>query len=291
MGAPRASPSPDSTGFGLEKVELDEKGLGDVKMFSEHIHWKERIHSHISLGKPELGALLIWAQEQPKQITEEIEKGYAMHSIEIDVVVASSMVYDLLGRKVTDDMRSRKLKAGAMRGLEFWRMLFAEYEGTSAAAQHARLKKFMRTPRVNSMTELSRVLSDWEVLGNQCGDALTDAIWASMLEDLVPEALRDRLLERQDLTTLQDKLGFVRTFVINDRNAKQKPHLSLRRRHMSIRTTWKSGPSGTHRNHGAKTLGPMSKPSTTLGMEARRDPKDGAARREDGKKREGDRDS
>jgi hypothetical protein len=137
MRAPRVSPSPVDTVCGLEKVELNEKGLRDVKQFgglqSECIHWKERIHSHMSRGKPELGALLIWAQEQPKQITEEVEKGYSLHNIEIDAEIASSMIYHLLGRKVADDMRSKKLKAGAMRGLEFWRLLLTEYEGTSAA--------------------------------------------------------------------------------------------------------------------------------------------------------------
>jgi hypothetical protein len=59
-------------------------------MQEEYIHWKERVFEHITTGKPELGALLIWAQE---------------HNISANTVLASSEVYSFLGCYIGDSMR------------------------------------------------------------------------------------------------------------------------------------------------------------------------------------------
>jgi hypothetical protein len=74
-------------------------------MQEEYIHWKERVFEHITTGKPELGALLIWAQEHKTRITEPHEQEDILHNISANAVLASSEVYSFLGCYIGDSMR------------------------------------------------------------------------------------------------------------------------------------------------------------------------------------------
>jgi hypothetical protein len=209
----------------LEKVDLSHKGFERTKQFmglrDEYIHWKERVFEHITKGTPELGALLIWAQEQKTRITEQLEQEseYMLHNISVNAVLAISEVYSYLGCYIGDNVRAKKLNAGAMRGLELRRTLYQEYEGSSGSIMAAKLSSFLAPHRASSMAELSASLDNWEVLGHQCGQHLTDEVRGSILANLVPEGLRDKRLEKHDLTTLQQKLSYVRAHMVDSRNS------------------------------------------------------------------------
>jgi hypothetical protein len=76
------------TNQNLERVEINHKGFERTKQFTglqeDYIHWKEWVFEHVTKGRPEFGALLIWAQEQKTRITDRHEQEYALHNISVN---------------------------------------------------------------------------------------------------------------------------------------------------------------------------------------------------------------
>jgi hypothetical protein len=177
------------------------------------------VFEHVTKGRPEFRALLFWAQEQKTRITERHEQEYVLHNISVNAMLASTEMYSFLGCSIGDTMRAKKLNVGAMRGLELWRTFYQEYEGSSASIMAAKLSSFLTPHRANNMAELSASLDNWGVLGLQCAQHLSDEVRGIILANLVPESLRDKFLERHDLTTLQQKLSFVRAYMVDSRNS------------------------------------------------------------------------
>jgi hypothetical protein len=160
--SPSQWPAGAATG-GFYDIRIDYKGSERITGFkgisSTYAAWKERAQEHMCRGKPALEALLRWAEQSPIRIDEAAESSYLLHGIEINATQASSELYSFTAHILGDEMRAKKLSAGAQRGLELWRSLFQEFEGNSAVVKLARLGRYLHPERAKTIEGLSASLS------------------------------------------------------------------------------------------------------------------------------------
>jgi hypothetical protein len=217
----RAAQTP-TPNVSMEKTEIDLRGIESIEKFggvqSTYEHWKGMMFDHMARGRPVMTRLIEWAQKQKKPITEDIEQNHVDNNLQIDVAKASGEIWFFLSKRMNGDMDATKRNIGAPRGLELWRNLYNEYEGTSASIEGAQLDKFLNPQPAHTMNELNKALNEWEALGKKCKGNTTEAVCSNSLCKLLPSGMREKLIERTELSTYADKLNWVRTHAIDWRN-------------------------------------------------------------------------
>ncbi|CAE8636765.1 unnamed protein product, partial [Polarella glacialis] len=190
--AQRSAP-PWTSGAGAPTIGtdmIDFKGTDRIKSFTGvsalYMAWRERAQEHMCRGKPKLEGLLRRVEKSASSIDEAAELSCELHGIGIDASQASSEIYSLLAYVIGDELRAKKIAAGAQRGLELWRSLYNEYERNSAVVQLARLSRYLQPERAKNIESLSTALDKWEVLGQKKHEGGMDLDLIPALTSMLP---------------------------------------------------------------------------------------------------------
>ncbi|CAE8634939.1 unnamed protein product [Polarella glacialis] len=203
-------------------IRIDFRGTDRIKSFTGvsalYMAWKERMQEHMCRGKPKLESLIRWAEKSASRIDEAAELSCEFHGSGIDASQASSEVYSFLAYVIGDELRAKKIAAGAQRGLELWRSLYNEYEGNSAVVQLARLSRYLQPERAKNIESLSTALDKWEVLGAEVGSEVSEGSRAVAMMSLLSHDLAQKVLDYVALVGYASRLSFVRAHIAQRRD-------------------------------------------------------------------------
>ena len=95
------------------------------------------------------------------------------------------------------------------RGIELWRRLHCEWEGSAPRLKQAKARKYQDPARCTSTAVLWEAFPEWERLGEEIKSAGFDApdwIRVSALEKIVPTDLLSTLVGRPELDSYSKKI-------------------------------------------------------------------------------------
>ena len=87
-------------------------------------------------------------------------------------------------------------------GMELWRKLFRQYEGSDDLVKMAGKSKFMDLPQCRSMKDLDHHLDEWLHLMYQYGDDMGPSVLQTLLLRIIPSNLRAEIHRRPELKNL-----------------------------------------------------------------------------------------
>ncbi len=175
--------------------------------------WKDRAITHLSKERPDVRALLSWAETQTGAELEAALAGQAARLGVVDLAAVEYAIHDGIKAIVFDSLLGRARNCVG-RGCELWRALSAEWHGAAPQLRDAKARRYLEPPRSKDTNELWSKLSAWERLGEEV--ALSNLIlpeWMRnvALEKLLPTALLSTLVSRSDLVEYPVRLAWVKT--------------------------------------------------------------------------------
>jgi hypothetical protein len=178
--------------------------------------WKDRAGMFLSRERPDVRALLGWAETQSKEsLRDNLDAQAASLGIS-DLAGVEYAVHDGIKVTITDALLGRARNCVGC-GCELWRALCAEWSGAAPQLQHAKARRFQDPPACKNVAELWSRLPAWERLGEEVAlSGLVVPPWLAMaaLEQMLPTALRDALVARascgDELSTFPARLAWVK---------------------------------------------------------------------------------
>ena len=167
---------------GMDKLQPE------CSLMSYH-SWKRIAKSALTAGRPEVSALLQWAETQDAPITPDREyDGARAAGVTLDPAQASAAVFGALMHSIHKSiLDSRCRLAGEDRGLELWRLLVQEHESRSPQAMLKKQRAFQHPNRCSDLKDLVRVLPAWLQLEKELDT------WSPMGEGVKQVALQELL--------------------------------------------------------------------------------------------------
>ena len=170
---------------------------------------RDRALGHLCRDRPDVRRLLVWAEGRTK---EELEGGgleaAAAHAGVSDAELVNYTLFEGIKYTLTDSLLTRA-RACDGQGVELWRRLHSEWQGSAPQLKHAKVRKFQDPARCKSAADLWEALPEWERLGEEVRSAGFDApdwLRESALEKLVPLEWLSVLIGRPELDTYARKL-------------------------------------------------------------------------------------
>ena len=212
--------------FAMDSSQEEKRVTPDVKVImnmtklrpdtslQDYHSWKRLAKSAITGGRPEVSALLRWAEIQESPITQDKEQeGARAADVALDPVQASAAIFAGLMHGIAPDiLDSRCRLAGEDRGLELWRLLVQEHESTSTQSMLKKQKAFQNPRRCKDLKELVRILPSWLQLEKElevwC--PLGDRVKQVALHELLPASMLADLRKNLAITTFSDELRWTK---------------------------------------------------------------------------------
>jgi hypothetical protein len=191
----------------------DQRKLDIATTFDGFQVWKDRAVTHLSKERPDVRALLMWAETQSK---DQLETGLVAHAERLGVVDLAAVeyaVHDGIKAIVLDSLLGRARNCIG-RGCEFWRALSAEWHGAAPQLRDAKARRFLEPPRCKDTNELWSKLPAWERLGEEVELSdlkLPEWMRNVALEKLLPTQLLSTLVSRSELFGYSVRLAWVKT--------------------------------------------------------------------------------
>ncbi len=191
----------------------DSRKLDVTTSFDGFQVWKDRATMFLSKERPDVRALLTWAETQSK---DDLEANLGEHAARfgvVDLAAAEYAIHDGIKCIVLDSLLGRARNC-VERGCELWRSLCAEWSGAGPQVKHGKARRYQEPTRCKDTTELWTKLPAWERLGEEV--MLSDLVlpeWmrCSALEKLLPAQLLGTLVARPELSTYSARLAWVKT--------------------------------------------------------------------------------
>ena len=179
----------------------DHRKLDVVTTFDGFQVWKDRAVAHLSKERPDVRALLMWAETKTSAELEATLGEQAARLGVVDLAAVEYAIHDGIKAIVLDSLLGRARNCVG-RGCEFWRALSAEWHGAAPQLRDAKARRFLEPPRSKDISELWSKLPAWERLGEEVALSnliLPDWMRNVALEKLLPTALLSTLVSRPEL--------------------------------------------------------------------------------------------
>ena len=183
-----------------------------------YMAWRDRALGFLSKDRQDVRRLLIWAEGHQGPIGPADEAtgagsvGLSLQQQETAGDVCHAL-FEGIKDIINDTLLSRARACGDGRGLELWRKLKSEWEGTAPQVIAAKARRFNDPIRCATALSLWDELPKWEQLGVEVaagGCQAPDMLKAIALDKLVPEDLLKQIVGRQDLAPFEAKLTWVK---------------------------------------------------------------------------------
>jgi len=201
----------------------DSRKLDVTTSFEGFQVWRDRATMYLSKERPDLRALLAWAETQSMDDLAANLDRHAAHLGIMDLASAEYAIHDGIKSIVVDLLLGRARNCPG-RGCELWRALVAEWSGDAPQLRDVKARKCMDPPRCKDIAELWTRLPAWERLTEEVetsGFLLPEWMRRSALEKLLPTQLLSTLIARDDLKTYAVRLSWVKTQMEHTRGAMQ----------------------------------------------------------------------
>ena len=188
-----------------------------------YLVWHDRALGHLSSGRPDVRKLLLWAESQTREELEAKMESEAEQLGMHDAELVDTLLFEGIKCVIHDSLLTRA-RACNSSGLELWRRLHSEWEGSAPQLKHAKARKFQDPVRCSSVAGLWEALPEWERLGEEVratGFDMPDWVRTSALEKLVPADLLTTLVGRPELDSYGQKLRWVKCQMEHSRGALQ----------------------------------------------------------------------
>ncbi len=120
----------------------------------------------LSKERPDVRALLTWAETQSKDDLEANLGAHAARFGVVDLAAAEYAIHDGIKVIVVDSLLGRARNCVG-RGCELWRALSAEWSGAAPQLRDAKARRYQEATRCKDTTELWTKLPVWERLGER----------------------------------------------------------------------------------------------------------------------------
>jgi hypothetical protein len=191
----------------------DHRKLDPTTTFDGFQVWRDRAMTHLSKERPDVRALLMWAEKQSKDQLEAALGEHAARLGVVDLAAVEYAVHDGIKAIIFDTLLGRARNCVG-RGCELWRALVAEWHGAAPQLRDAKARRYLEPPKCKDTNELWSQLSAWERLGEEVmlSDLqLPDWMRNVALEKLLPAQLLNTLVSRSELVGFSVRLAWVKT--------------------------------------------------------------------------------
>ncbi len=196
----------------------------DVTTTFEHFQvWKDRAMMFLSKERPDVRALLTWAETQTQAHLEANLDAQSAHFGVGDLAAVEYGLHDGIKIIVVDGLLGRARNCVG-RGCELWRALVAEWSGDGNHVRDAKARRYLDPPRAKDTADLWTKLSSWERLGEEVvtsGLPLPEWMRNTSLEKLLPTQLLNTLIARSELKEYSVRLAWVKTQMEHTRGVQQ----------------------------------------------------------------------
>ncbi len=196
----------------------------DVTTTFEHFQvWKDRAMMFLSKERPDVRALLTWAETQSQAHLEANLDAQSAHFGVGDLAAVEYGLHDGIKIIVVDGLLGRARNCVG-RGCELWRALVAEWSGDGNHVRDAKARRYLDPPRAKDTADLWAKLSSWERLGEEVvtsGLPLPEWMRNTSLEKLLPTPLLSTLVARSELKEYPVRLAWVKTQMEHTRGVMQ----------------------------------------------------------------------
>ena len=225
IGAPR----PQQRDFKVDNRSWgDNRRLDLVAAPDAYLVWRDRALGHLCRDRPDVRKLLVWAESQSKEelggnLAPGAEQAGMSDTERVDYCLFEGIKYIIADSLLTH------ARACDGRGIELWRRLHCEWEGSAPQLKHAKARKYQDPARCTSTAALWEALPEWERLGEEIKSAGFDApdwIRVSALEKIVPTDLLSTLVGRPELDSYSKKIHWIKCQMEHSRGVVQARALS-----------------------------------------------------------------
>ncbi len=220
----------DGKGGYPRELRINQRDWGDSRKldvsttFDNFQVWKDRAMMHLSKERPDVRALLSWAETQSKEDLEANLGAQAAHHGVGDLASAEYAIHDGIKGIVVDSFLNRARNCPG-RGCELWRALVAEWSGDGVQVRDAKARRYIDPPRAKDIADLWSKLPAWERMGEEVvasGFPLVEWLRNTSLEKLLPTQLLATLISRgTELKTYAVRLAWVKTMMEHSRGIAQ----------------------------------------------------------------------
>jgi hypothetical protein len=140
------------------------KSLNLVTPPEAYLTWRDRAIGHLAKERADIKKLLLWSEEQKTTIDDAaLQVGAKTANVNEPLGQVSSILFESIKAIIHDDLLVRARLCDG-NGVELWRKLKSEWEGTSAHVISGKAKRFQdpsRTPQFQSCVTPVRLGSSW----------------------------------------------------------------------------------------------------------------------------------
>jgi hypothetical protein len=196
----------------------------DVTTTFEHFQvWKDRAMMYLSKERPDVRALLGWAEAQSQA---DLEAHLCAQSAQLGIDDLAGLEYGLhdgIKTIVVDSLLGRARNCVG-RGCELWRALVAEWSGNGEHVLDAKARRYLEPPRAKDVADLWAKVAAWERMGEEViasGLPLPEWMRNTSLEKLLPLPLLATLVSRSELKGYAVRLAWVKAQMEHARGMQQ----------------------------------------------------------------------
>ncbi len=185
--------------------------------------WKDRAMMFLSKARPDVRALLTWAEAQSKDDLEANLSAQSAHIGVVDLAAVEYAIHDGIKVIVVDGLLGRARNCVG-RGCELWRSLVAEWSGGAPQVLDAKARRALDPPRCKDIAELWARLPAWERLSEEVissGLVLPEWMRNSALEKIIPTQLLATMVARSEVQGYSVRLAWVKTQMEHARGVAQ----------------------------------------------------------------------
>ena len=228
LGSVGSSPSlatiGNPPGMGYEKgtgkgFNCDAKNWGQNKLLSlttfpeQYLTWRDRALGHLAKDRYDIEKMLIWSETQKKAIDDTmVQQGIKDAGVPvIDHAEINRKLFNSIMSICSDELLGR-IRLCNNNGLELWRKLRSEWEGTSAHVIEAKAKRFQEPLRTSTLLKLWETLPAWKQMGLEveAGEwPIVEWTRSLALMKLIPESLEKEIQHKPELNSYILKLSFI----------------------------------------------------------------------------------
>ncbi len=185
--------------------------------------WKDRAMMFLSKARPDVRALLTWAEAQPQDDLEANLGAQSAHIGVVDLAAVEYAIHDGIKIIIVDGLLGRARNCVG-RGCELWRSLVAEWSGGAPQVLDAKARRALEPPRCKDIAELWARLPAWERLSEEVissGLVLPPWMRNAALEKLLPAHLLSTMVAHSEVRGYTVRLAWVKTQMEHARGVAQ----------------------------------------------------------------------
>ncbi len=175
--------------------------------------WKDRATTYLSKDRPDVRALLTWAEKQSQgELDANLGAAATRFGVE-DLTIVEYAIHDGIKNILLDSLLTRA-RSCVGRGCELWRALSAEWSGAAPQLRDAKARSYQEPGRCKDTQELWSKLASWERLGEEVALSnlvIPDWMRNMALEKLLPKQLLETLISKTELVDCPARMAWVKT--------------------------------------------------------------------------------